>query len=58
MKMTREIRIKGVKIGGLNPIVLIAGPCVIENERHAFHHASVIKEICEREGMSPTEARV
>ena len=52
MKMTQEIRIKGVKIGGLNPIVLIAGPCVIENERHAFHHARVIKEICEREGMS------
>lgn len=30
-------------------MVLIAGPCVIENEKHAMDHAKVIKEICEKE---------
>lgn len=30
--MTREIPISSIKIGGGNPIVLIAGPCVIESE--------------------------
>lgn len=46
--MTKVIKIKDVKIGGNNPVVLIAGPCVIENERHAFNHAKAIKEICDR----------
>ena len=30
--MTKEISIGSVKIGGNRPLVLIAGPCVIENE--------------------------
>ena len=30
--MTREIEIGNVKIGGKKPLVLIAGPCVIESE--------------------------
>src|ERR671924_301557 len=30
--MTKEIAIGNVKIGGDRPLVLIAGPCVIENE--------------------------
>jgi 2-dehydro-3-deoxyphosphooctonate aldolase (KDO 8-P synthase) len=30
--MTKEINIGSVKIGGNRPLVLIAGPCVIENE--------------------------
>lgn len=51
MKMTREIKIKNIKIGGNNPLCLIAGPCVIENEKDAFYHARVIKGICEKEGM-------
>src|SRR3989338_2532245 len=46
--MTRELNIKGVKIGGENPIVLIAGPCVIENERHVMRHAENIKKICDK----------
>ena len=45
--MTKEIRIKDVKIGNKNKLVLIAGPCVIENERHAVDHAKTIKAICE-----------
>jgi len=47
--MTKEIKVENVKIGGKNPLVLIAGPCVIENEKHALDHAKAIKEICEKE---------
>ena len=42
--MTREIPIKSVKIGGGNPIVLIAGPCVIESEDKAMAAAELIVE--------------
>lgn len=30
--MTRVVEIEGVKVGGENPLVLIAGPCVVESE--------------------------
>lgn len=46
--MTREIRIGNIKIGGRNPIVLIAGPCVIESEPMALRHAKRIKTIAQR----------
>jgi len=49
--MTKEIKIRGIKIGGKNPIVLIAGPCVIETESHAMRHAEKIKNICDDLGM-------
>jgi len=37
---------KKVKIGGTNPFFLIAGPCVIENQGHAYFMAEEIKKIC------------
>jgi len=43
--MAREVRVGNVKIGGKNPIVLIAGPCVIESEGSAMRHARAIKKI-------------
>ncbi len=43
---TTHIDVSGVKIGGSNPLVLIAGPCVIENERKTFFLAERLKEIC------------
>lgn len=43
--MTKEINIRGVKIGGDKPFVLIAGPCVIESERATFDAASRLKKI-------------
>jgi len=46
--MTKEIKIKDVKIGGRNQLVLIAGPCVIESETHAMSHADKIKKICKK----------
>lgn len=35
-------------IGGKNPLVLIAGPCVIENLDHALYIATALKEMTER----------
>lgn len=49
--MTTEINVKNVKIGGENPIVLIAGPCVIESEKSAVRHANAIKKIADKIGM-------
>lgn len=46
--MTKELKIKDVRIGGKNPLVLIAGPCVIESEISALKHAESIKRIAER----------
>ena len=43
---TSHIDVNGVKIGGSNPVVLIAGPCVIESERKTFFLAERLKEIC------------
>lgn len=49
--MVKEIKIKDVKIGGNNPIILIAGPCVIESESHAMRHAEKIRKICGKFGI-------
>jgi len=49
--MTKEIKIKNVKIGGGNPLILIAGPCVIENEKDSLLHAERIKGICNKLGI-------
>jgi 2-dehydro-3-deoxyphosphooctonate aldolase (KDO 8-P synthase) len=43
--MTREVVAGGVRIGGGNPVVLIAGPCVIESEASAVRHAKALKAI-------------
>jgi 2-dehydro-3-deoxyphosphooctonate aldolase (KDO 8-P synthase) len=42
---TREIKIQDVTLGGKNPLFLIAGPCVIENEDIVFSTAGRLKEI-------------
>lgn len=39
------IEVKGIKIGGNNPFVLIAGPCIVESKEIAFQTAESIKEI-------------
>lgn len=46
--MTREINIAGTKLGGNNPLFIIAGPCVIESEEIAFYTAERLKEVCRR----------
>jgi 2-dehydro-3-deoxyphosphooctonate aldolase (KDO 8-P synthase) len=44
--MTREIITGNIKIGGNRPLVLIAGPCVIENETATMRHAERLMTIC------------
>ena len=39
---------KNISIGKNSPLVLIAGPCVIENESHPIFMAEKIKVICEK----------
>jgi 2-dehydro-3-deoxyphosphooctonate aldolase (KDO 8-P synthase) len=43
--VTREITIGSVRIGGTNPLVLIAGPCVIESESATLETAERLKKI-------------
>lgn len=45
MHPAREISIGNFRIGGNQPLVLIAGPCVIESEAHAFTMAERLAEI-------------
>jgi 2-dehydro-3-deoxyphosphooctonate aldolase (KDO 8-P synthase) len=51
MAKTKEINIANVKMGGKNPLVLIAGPCVIESESSAMRHAKALKDITRRLGV-------
>jgi 2-dehydro-3-deoxyphosphooctonate aldolase (KDO 8-P synthase) len=44
MQIAREISIGNLRIGGNQPLVLIAGPCVIESEAHALFMAERISE--------------
>ena len=44
--MTREVISGAVKIGGNRPLVLIAGPCVIESEAATMRHAERLMTIC------------
>jgi len=47
--MTREVVItKNVKIGGKNPLVVIAGPCVIESEEKTLALAEQLKSITQQ----------
>jgi len=46
MMKTKEIRVGNLKLGGDNPLFLIAGPCVIENEKLTLDTAREIKKIC------------
>ena len=50
--MVKEVSAGSVKIGGKRPLVLIAGPCVIESEESAIRHAMTLKEIAKSLGMS------
>lgn len=41
------IKLNSIIIGDNHPFVLIAGPCVVENEKMIFQTAEQIKEICD-----------
>ena len=44
----RVVEVGNIKIGGNNPLALIAGPCVIESEEIAFRTAREILEIADK----------
>jgi len=45
------LEIEGIKLGGNNPFVLIAGPCVVENEEITLSTAESIKAITVKLGI-------
>ncbi|MFH1201883.1 MAG: 3-deoxy-8-phosphooctulonate synthase [Candidatus Omnitrophota bacterium] len=46
--MTKEILVKNIKIGGGSPLVLIAGPCVIEDKSSCLETARRLKKITQK----------
>ena len=51
MQMAKEISIGSVRVGGNQPLFLIAGPCVIESEQHALLMAERLVEIASNAKM-------
>lgn len=49
--MSKILSAGSVHIGGSNPLVLIAGPCVIENKEHTLALARALQEIATRVGV-------
>jgi 2-dehydro-3-deoxyphosphooctonate aldolase (KDO 8-P synthase) len=49
---TREVQVNSVTVGGDRPLVLVAGPCVIEAEEVTLRIAKGIEEIASRVGMA------
>lgn len=50
--MTQEVAIAEVTFGGRNPLLIIAGPCVIESEEIVFSTAERLKDLCSSLGLS------
>ncbi|MDD4956476.1 MAG: 3-deoxy-8-phosphooctulonate synthase [Candidatus Omnitrophica bacterium] len=50
-RTSRTVKVGKIKIGGGNPIVLIAGPCVIESGSSVMRHAEKIKRIADKNGI-------
>ena len=51
MDSTREIAVGSLRLGGANPLFLIAGPCVIESEAHARKMAEQVARIAGDAGV-------
>jgi 2-dehydro-3-deoxyphosphooctonate aldolase (KDO 8-P synthase) len=51
MNPVNPVQLGAIAIGGGRPFVLIAGPCVIESERHATDLAGAIAAIARRAGV-------
>jgi 2-dehydro-3-deoxyphosphooctonate aldolase (KDO 8-P synthase) len=48
---TKLVKAGKVEIGGGRPLVVIAGPCVVESRESALRHAAALKEIADRVGV-------
>ena len=46
-----QIQFAGLTMGGGAPLLLIAGPCVIESEGHALELATAVRDIARRTGV-------
>ena len=46
--MVRNVEISSVVMGNKNPFILIAGPCMIENDELVFNTADRLREITDR----------
>jgi 3-deoxy-D-manno-octulosonic acid (KDO) 8-phosphate synthase len=51
MALTRSVRIGELALGGGAPLLLVAGPCVIESEEHLLRTGEAIKAACDGEGV-------
>src|SRR5215475_4775229 len=51
MATTREISLRSLRLGGGNPLFLIAGPCVIESEAHTRKMAECVSRIATDAGV-------
>ena len=51
MIAVRPVEFSGLSVGGGAPLLLIAGPCVIESESHAVETAMQVREIAQRTGV-------
>jgi 2-dehydro-3-deoxyphosphooctonate aldolase (KDO 8-P synthase) len=49
--LTSEVRVGSVRVGAGNPLALIAGPCVIEDESHLLHVGERLLDICGAAGV-------
>lgn len=49
--LVKDIKIGNVSLGGSSPLLLIAGPCVIENEAETLKTAERLMEITSKVGM-------
>lgn len=47
----QPVTFAGLTIGGNAPLLLIAGPCVIESESHAIDTALAVRDIAQRAGV-------
>lgn len=50
--MTRSVNINSAHIGGGSPPLIIAGPCVLEDEGTTLYTAQKLKEICSGIGLA------
>ena len=50
-RLSREIAVGDVRIGGGRPFVFIGGPCVIESRDSVLRHAAAIKKVADRVGV-------
>ena len=51
MALVQPVQFAGLTVGGGAPLLLIAGPCVIESEAHAMETALELRDIAGRTGV-------